>query len=692
MKAMKKLSTVIALTLVCALAIFCLSACRLQVNGPDTGDTGSGGSGGASAATEYTVTYNSDGGSAVASVKVAEGKRAEAPASPTKNGYVFAGWYNGDALWVFSENTVNANITLKAKWTALSNSQVVSFNSNGGSVVESQIIPASGKITAPQAPTKSGYNFLGWYNGDNAWNFATSVASGSITLTAKWELADYTVGYELGENALGAAENPTSYTILDEAIEIAAPTREGFNFIGWTYGDVTVPSLTVTVGGGKTGNILLTANWEIAPEFATYKINYNLDGGKNAEGNPATYTEGTERITLSAPTRSYYKFIGWTYDGVDTPAMSVSIDPMADTGDKTFTANWEAVTYTIKYVLSGGEHLGNPTSYTVNDLPLAIKPAVKAQTHFYGWYSDADYTAPVSTIATCSDITLYAKFIESTDGVVYTLNESGTGYVVTDYTGTAAHIYIAYKHNGLPVVEIADKAFFGLSLAGATIPEGVEKIGNLAFGNCQNLSTLELPSTIKYIGSDAFKNCPINSFTLDGGVYYVGNSTNPYAVAFKAAANIGSDIVLNANTKVIYSYALENASRATTLTLPDGLKMLCDYALAGLSSVTELSLPDSLEYIGSYVFHGCTSLQYTVEGGVRYLGNENNKYLAIVKAMTPAGGSVFTLTVTEDTKIICGYAFAGISAGNILFEADEDSIYIHAVGNDILFAESEPEE
>ncbi len=688
MKTMKFLRTVVALALFCALAIFSLSACSLQLGGSDTSG-GTDGSGGTVPLTEYTVSFNSDGGSAVASVKAQEGKKISAPASPTKKDYVFAGWYNGETLWVFSENAVSANITLKAKWVAATDSSVVNFNSDGGSIVPSQIISASGKITAPTAPTKAGYSFLGWYDGQTAWNFGSSVADGNITLTAKWQIIDYVIDYELGENAVGAEGNPTSYTVHDDAKAIGAPTREGFVFTGWTYGDVTTPTLSVTVGGGEIGNISLVANWEAAPEFATYKINYVLDGGKNAASNPATYTEGADVITLAAPTRNYYNFIGWTYEGADAPVMNVTIDPTVDSGDKTYTAIWQEIVYSIKYVLSGGEHLGNPTTYTASDLPLSIKPAIKANTHFFGWYSDADYTIPSSTIGACSDITLYAKFIDTSEGVVYELNESGTGYIVKGYTGTGGHVYIASIYNRLPVLEIADKAFFGEAIPGVTIPEGIVKIGNLAFGNCEILSKVEIASSIEFIGADAFKNCPITDVTVENGINYIGNSNNPYVVAMKSESYISGGVVLNENTKIIYSYTFDGAAKVTSIVLPEGLKMLCDYALAGLSGITELSLPDSLKYVGSSAFHGCTALNYNVEGGIRYLGNESNPYMVIVKAQKPAAGETLSVDITEATKIICGYAFTDISTANIIFECDKSAIYIHAIGNDILFAEPE---
>ena len=76
-----------------------------------------------SSSTTYTVTFNTDGGSAVPDQKVEEGKKVSKPANPTKAGYTFVAWYRNSAKttqWNFDTDTVTANITLYAKWTSTS--------------------------------------------------------------------------------------------------------------------------------------------------------------------------------------------------------------------------------------------------------------------------------------------------------------------------------------------------------------------------------------------------------------------------------------------------------------------------------------------------------------------------------------------------------------------------------------------
>jgi uncharacterized protein (TIGR02145 family)/uncharacterized repeat protein (TIGR02543 family) len=135
----------------------------------------------------YTVTFNSQNGSAVNSQNIALGGKATSPANPTRTGYTFGGWYKEDTYttqWNFDTDVVTYAITLYAKWT-----HTVTFNSQRGSGVSSQSIEHGGKVTEPADPTRTGYTFGGWYKEAacaNAWNFASDVVTSVTTLYAKW--------------------------------------------------------------------------------------------------------------------------------------------------------------------------------------------------------------------------------------------------------------------------------------------------------------------------------------------------------------------------------------------------------------------------------------------------------------------------------------------------------------------------
>ena len=112
----------------------------------------------------YTVTFNSNGGSAVSNITQNYGTSITKPTDPTRTGYTFGGWYNEASLtnpvtWPFN---ISSNLTFYAKWNI--NSYTVTFNSNGGSAVTAITQNYGTSITKPTDPTRTGYTFGGWYS------------------------------------------------------------------------------------------------------------------------------------------------------------------------------------------------------------------------------------------------------------------------------------------------------------------------------------------------------------------------------------------------------------------------------------------------------------------------------------------------------------------------------------------------
>ena len=140
----------------------------------------------------YTVTFNSQGGSSVNSITdVAEGAKITRPNDPVRENYSFAGWYRdaaGNNIWNFATDAVTSNVTLYAKWIA-GNTYVVTFNSNGGSAVDSQTVGEGGRALRPNpSPTMAGLAFVDWYRDaalNNVYDF-DEIVTANITLYAQW--------------------------------------------------------------------------------------------------------------------------------------------------------------------------------------------------------------------------------------------------------------------------------------------------------------------------------------------------------------------------------------------------------------------------------------------------------------------------------------------------------------------------
>ena len=197
-----------------------------------------------------TVTFNSAGGSAVAPISVLEGETISEPTAPTKTGYTFDKWTLDDEEFNFA-TPIADDITLVATWLE---NFTVTFDSDGGSAVVAQEIADGSTATEPTDPTKEGYEFNGWNDGESAFNFTTPITE-DITLTAQW-LEVFTVTFDSqGGSAITAQEVTDGDTAT---LPDPAPTYEGFTFTHWS---LTVDGEAFLFTTPITADITLYAVW-----------------------------------------------------------------------------------------------------------------------------------------------------------------------------------------------------------------------------------------------------------------------------------------------------------------------------------------------------------------------------------------------------------------------------------------------
>lgn len=201
---MKKTNIVVLIVLVmiiCAMAVFTACETTQEENSP----------------VEYTVTFDSNGGSAVKAQTVEQGKKVVLPAEPTKDNCDFLGWYTEDNKPYDFDSAVNANFTLYAKWQEIkpAATYTVTFDANGGSAVKSQEVKEGGKATVPEEPYYEGYDFIGWYtNEDTLYDFDIEVRA-NLTLTAKWQLKSTPIVFNSWNEVFNVFGEENSYLVED---------------------------------------------------------------------------------------------------------------------------------------------------------------------------------------------------------------------------------------------------------------------------------------------------------------------------------------------------------------------------------------------------------------------------------------------------------------------------------------------
>lgn len=200
----------------------------------------------------YTVAFDVDGGTEVASQTVEYLGKLQTVADPTKTGYTFGGWtLNGEDVDL-STYEVTGNVTFVAKWTL--NTYTVTFQ-NGDSV-HTATVNHGGLVEEPTMPVKEGYTFGGWTLNGEVFDFDTPV-TGDMTLVASWTLNSYTVTFVDGETTLGT--QTINHGGLVEEPEIA-PVKEGYTFEGWLVNGEAYDFSTPV-----TGDLTIEATWKEIP-------------------------------------------------------------------------------------------------------------------------------------------------------------------------------------------------------------------------------------------------------------------------------------------------------------------------------------------------------------------------------------------------------------------------------------------
>lgn len=303
------------------------------------------------------------------------------------------------------------------------------YYADGEVYCESATVEEQTYLSAPEAPSKTGYTFNGWYAynlPDSSEDFDPSLpVIGTTAATFPYRLDEnvifyaiftpnvYTATFDVNGGKPLASE--TQNVTYDSPFVPAAAKRDGYTFVGWKDDDGNV--FKSLAQWKYDYPVTLTAQWLLN----TYEIIYNLNGGTNNKNNPATYTIESDTVTLVTPARTAYSFAGWFTDRNFTNEITEIV--AGSFGNKTVYAKWTPVVYDIIYELDGGANdENNPTTYTVETPTIGFAAPSKTGYTFNGWYAEKDFSGGKVTElpqGNYGNVTLYAKWTANKYTITY---------------------------------------------------------------------------------------------------------------------------------------------------------------------------------------------------------------------------------------------------------------------------------
>ncbi len=337
---------------------------------------------------KYTITFDTDGGTAVDAITQDYNTAVTAPAAPTKTGYTFAGWENLPATMPAE------NVTVKAKWTI--NKYTITFDTDGGTSVNAITQDFGTAVTGPAAPTKTGHTFAGWEN------LPATMPAENVTVKALWTVNKYTITFigakgetlQTGEVEYGTTPVYTGETPTKDAIE-----SKTYKFSGWAItADGEVLTTLPTVTDDATYYAVFVAS------DTKFDVNWVFDGDTTETKTGIVYgTKASECTPATEPSKvadsKYsYKFIGWNI--VENCEDVLDLTTFKITAATTFYPVYEKtpVEYTITFDADGGSTVESEIYGYGTAVTAPTAPTKEGHT-FAGWEPALPETMPANNVA-----------------------------------------------------------------------------------------------------------------------------------------------------------------------------------------------------------------------------------------------------------------------------------------------------
>ena len=408
----------------------------------------------------------------------------------------------------------------------------VSFNSNGGTAVQSQQVEED-SFAAEPTTRRTGYTFARW-----TYDFSQAITQ-DTEIKAVWS-ANTDTKYKT-EYYLQNLEND-EYT-LHETSDLQGTTDTTAIAEQKTYAHFTFDANASTMQGNINGDGSMILKVYYTRD--KYNITFESNGGTLESGEINQILKYESSAVAPAFTRTGYTFIGWDKTIPESVYENITI-----------TAQWKINQYTLTLVYGNGQP-DKIITQDYNSIIEAVPDPKRAEYGFIGWDQEIPETMPAE------NITRTAKWNSAS---IFTLSESGdtiTG--LTDDGKKYTEIGIPVEIKGVKITSISSAFRCRSGLTSVTIPDSVTSIGNSAFYYCSGLTSITIPDSVTTIGNEAFSGCSgLTSITIPDGVTTIGNE------------------------------AFYWCSSLTSITIPDSVTTIGYRAFAGCSGLTKINFEGTI--------------------------------------------------------------------------------------------------
>ena len=652
------------------------------------------------------ITLDGNGGSGGDSHKVQIGSKIQEPVEPTRDGYMFMGWYtskegwkNAEAKRIDFDDRVWEDATFYANWK-----NTTPFNLTGdgldepvkfteGDDVESLYMSARGWNSLPDGVTGLIFKDASGNEID-----PSSAPAGNVTVTV---ISDYLIENgvlkyvkpgvnefvipdsvtSIGDYAFDGCDSLTSVTIPDSVTSIG---YRAFYYCP-AITSVNIPDSVRSIGEGafegcsSLGSVTIgsgvTSIGEYAFGYCDSLTSVTIPDSVTSIGNDAFYgcdklieVYNKSSLDIAVGSRGY-GYVGYYAKHVYTEEGG---SWLSDTEDG-FRFFWDGkIGYLVAYLGSETE-LTLPESFTAYD----GTEVTSYQIYDYALYERDDLTAVTigdsvtsiggSAFRGCTSLTSVTipASVTSIKDYAFSGCTSLTSITIPDSV-TSIGSYAFRECTSLNSITIPDSvtsirgsAFRDCtSLTAITIPDSVTSIGYQAFYNCDSLTSITIPGSVTSIGESAFSGCDNLQYNEYGNALYLGNDENPYVVLIEAKNRSITSVDIHASTRFIYQSAFWGCTSLTSVTIPDSVTSIGSSAFSGCDSLTSVTIGNGVTSIGEWAFSWCTSLtSVTIPNSVTSIGQYAFWNCTALESITiPFVGA--TKDGTEDTHF--GYIFGAL--------------------------------